>query len=84
MQKSPGAIAHDFDCAAIGKKGSFHWHRCFPECNENLRQARMGLKGMFVLAADGPETMEPPADLSTDVPVLWIARAKLQTRLARA
>ena len=22
----------------------------------------MGLKGMFVLAADGPETMEPPAD----------------------
>ena len=44
----------------------------------------MGLKGMFVLAADGPETMEPPADLSTDVPVLWIARAKLQTRLARA
>ena len=27
----------------------------------------MGLKGMFVLAADGPETMEAPADSSTEI-----------------
>ncbi len=27
----------------------------------------MGLKGMFVLVADGPETMEPPADSSTEI-----------------